>query len=190
MTKPGAFTIAAVVAIAAAVGGDAAFLGAQAPQTQRGSAGHRPIWTEAKWPFPRDLWGSGLAFRCKAADCGSEVNLYLRAKIGFCNCTNTIDDEMVDRVGDLDLFASDRRALGPGRAIGVRWMKGRSRSYALGDPGATMKSALSIAFHDRCDLIVATAAIEKDQPGAHEDGVLEFLNGDLVLRWAEVTLGL
>jgi hypothetical protein len=188
MTKPRAFAMAAT--IAAMVGGYAALLHAQAPQTQRGSAGRQPIWTEAKWPFALDLWGPGLAFRCEAADCGSEVHRYLRAKIGFCNCASAIDDEMVDRVGDVDLLASERGALGPGRAIHVRTMKGRSRAYAVGGRGVTAQSALSIAFHDRCDLVVATAAIGNDQPGELEDIVLQFLNSDLVLRWAEVTLGL
>jgi len=69
-------------------------------------------------------------------------------------------------------------------------MRGRSRGYAVGGRGATAKSALAIAFHDRCDLIVATTAIGGDQPGVQEDAVLEFLKSDLVLRWAEVTLGL
>jgi hypothetical protein len=187
MTKPRAFPIAAAVAIAAMVGGYATFLPAQ---TQHGSAGHRPIWSEIEWPFPLDLWGPGPAFRCKAADCGSEVHLYLRAKIGFCNCPSAIDDEMVERVGDVDLLASERKALAPGRVINVRSMKGRSRGYAVTGRGATAKSALSIALHDRCDLIVATAAIAGDQPGAQEEMVLEFLNSDLVLRWAEKTLGL
>ena len=186
MTKPRAFAIVAAVAIAATVGGYAAFLAAQAPRGV--GAGYRPIWTQVKWPFPLDLWGPGLAFQCKAADCGSEVYLFVRAKVGFCNCTSAIDDEMVDRVGDVDLLASEREVLGPGRAINVRSMKGRSRGYAVG--GATAKSVLSIAFHDRCDLIVATAAIGGDQPGVQEVAVLKFLNSDLVLRWAEVTLGL
>jgi hypothetical protein len=186
MTKPRAFAMVAAFAI----GGGAAFLPAQVPQAQTGSADHRPIWTEIKWPFPPDLWGPGLAFRCKAADCGSEIHLYLRAKIGFCNCTTAIDDDMVDRVGDVDLLASERVAVGPGRAINVRSMKGRSRGYAVGGRDATAKSALSIAFHDRCDLIVATAAIGGDQPGVQESRVLQFLNSDLILRWTEVTLGL
>ena len=42
----------------------------------------RPVWTEVKWPFPIDQWGTGRAFACKAADCGSEVRLYVRAKLG------------------------------------------------------------------------------------------------------------
>jgi hypothetical protein len=190
VTKPLAFAIAVALAIAATVGGYVAFLAARAPQAERVGADRPPIWTQVKWPFAPDLWGPGLAFRCKAADCGSEVYLYLRAKIGFCNCTSAIDDDMVDRVGDVDLLASERGALGPGRAIDVRSMKGRSRGYAVAGRGATAKSALSIAFHDRCDLIVATAAVGGDQPGLQEDAVLEFLNSDLVLRWAEVTLGL
>jgi len=188
-TKPRALSITAAIVIAATAGGYAAFLAAQAPQMRVG-AGHSPIWTEIKWPFPLDLWGPGLAFHCKAADCGNEVRLYLRAKIGFCNCTSTIDDEMVDRVGDIDLLASERMAVGPSRAINVRSMNGRSRGYVVSGRDATVKSALSIAFHDRCDLVVATAAIGNDHPGVPEGLVLQFLNSDLILRWTEVTLGL
>src|SRR5262245_61612160 len=190
MTKPRAFAIAAAVAIAAVVGGYAAFLLAPAPQTQHGSAGKQAIWTEIKWPFPLDLWGPGLAFRCKAADCGSEVHLYLRTKIGFCNCTSTIDDEMVERVGDVDLLAGELAAVGPGRAINVRSMKGRSRGYVVCGRDPTAKSALAIAFHDRCDLVVVTAAIGGNQPGVQEGKVLQFLSSDLIQRWTEVTLGL
>jgi hypothetical protein len=73
------------------------------------------------------------------------VNLYLRAKIGLCNCVSAIDDEEVDRVGDVDLVGGERAELGPGRSIDVRWMKGRSRGYAVGGRGAAAKSALSVA---------------------------------------------
>ena len=190
MTKPRSFLIAVAVAIAAAVGGFAAVLGLQTPQTLRVGADQRPVWAKVKWPFPPDLWGPGLAFRCEAADCGSEVQLYLRAKIGFCSCTTAIDDDMVDRVGDVELLSGERAALGTGRVIDVRSMKGRSRGYAVSGRGAAVKSALSIAFHDRCDLVVATAAFGDDQPGLQERAVIDFLNSDLVLRWAEKTLGL
>jgi hypothetical protein len=190
MTKLRSFLIAAAVAIAAAVGGFAAVLGPQTPQTLRVGADQRPVWDKVKWPFPPDLWGPGLAFRCKAADCGSEVQLYLRAKIGFCSCTTAIDDDMVDRVGDVQLLSGERAALGTGRVIDVRSMKGLSRGYAVSGRGAAVKSALSIAFHERCDLVVATAAIGADQPDLQERAVIEFLNSDLVLRWAEETLGL
>jgi hypothetical protein len=147
-----------------------------------------PVWTEAAWPFPTDLWGKGKAFRCRAEHCGEEVNLYIRAKIGSCGCVTAIDDDDIDRVNDVDLIGSERMALAPGRPIEVRWMKGRSRAYAVSGPAA--KSALAIAFHERCDMIVATAALGTHETAGQEKAVIAFLNSDLVLRWAEVTLGL
>src|SRR5262245_30891936 len=80
----------------------------------------KPQWTEVPWPFAMDQWGKGKAFHCRAEHCGGEVKLYLRAKIGFCGCVAAIDDEEVDRVGDLDLLGQQNVALGRGRQIGVR----------------------------------------------------------------------
>ena len=106
----------------------------------------------ATWPFPIDQWGQGWAYRCKAADCGTEVDLYLRPKIGFCNCqTGVADDAELDRVGDVELFGGESSALGPGRPITVHGMKGRSRGYAVGAPPA--RSVLSFAFNNRCDVV-------------------------------------
>jgi hypothetical protein len=174
-------TVAAFVLVAG-IGGYAVFLAAKPPEA------HRPVWTEGAWPFPIDQWGEGWAFQCKAADCGIDVNLYLRPKIGFCNCqTGVADDAELDRVNDVDLVGSERSALGPGRPITVHWMKGRSRGYRVGTPSA--KPVLSLAFNDRCDVIVATV-VAGDEPVAQEQAVLEFLNGDLVLHWAEAALGL
>src|SRR5580704_14313988 len=63
-----------------------------------------PLWVGEKWPFPIDQWGTGRAFKCGADQCGSEVHLYLRAKIGFCRCAKGVsDDDEIDRVSDLDL---------------------------------------------------------------------------------------
>jgi hypothetical protein len=60
--------------------------------------------------FPVDPWGKGKAFRCRASDCGTEVRLYVRAKIGFCNCTTGVaDDEDVDRMGDLAIVGEASR---------------------------------------------------------------------------------
>jgi hypothetical protein len=90
-----------------------------------------PVWTEIAWPFPNDPWGKGKAFRCRAADCGAEVNVYLRAKIGFCNCTTGVaDDDDVDRMGDLALVG-DASPLGASRPIRIASMEGRSRAYTL-----------------------------------------------------------
>jgi len=169
--------------------GYAAFLAAKPPEdTHRMASRDRPVWTEAAWPFPIDQWGEGWAFQCKAADCGIEINLYLRPKIGFCNCqTGVADDEELDRVNDVDLFSGEKSALGPGRPITVHWMKGRSRGYTVGARSA--KSVLSLAFNSRCDVTVATVVADGD-PVAQEQAVLEFLNGDLVVHRVEEVLGL
>ena len=182
-------TFAAALALIAGIGGCAGFLAAEAPfDWHHLSSRDRPVWTEVVWPFPVDEWGGGWAFQCKAADCGIDVNLYLRPKIGFCNCqAGVADDEELDRVSDLDLVGSDRKALGPGRPITVHWMKGRSRGYKVGAPSA--KSVLTLAFNNRCDVVVATV-VAGDEPVAQEQAVLAFLNGDLVRHWAEAVLGL
>jgi hypothetical protein len=184
----------AAALLAAGIGSTAVFLAAKPPaDTLRLSPGDRGVWTDAAWPFPIDQWGQGWAYQCKAADCGIDVTLYLRPKIGFCNCqTGVADDEELDRVGDVDLFAAESSALGPGQPITVHWMKGRSRGYRVGVPSAgapRAKSVLSLAFNNRCDVIVATV-VAGDKPIAQEQAVLEFLNGDLVLHWAEAVLGI
>ena len=148
-------------------------------------------WTETQWPFPTDQFGRGKAFRCSTADCGTPVTLYVRAKIGFCNCTTGVaDDPELERIGDLELLGGKVVALGDGHPIAVAWMKGRSRPYALTNGNQPGKSALSIGYNDRCDAIVATAVMQHDRPGDVEAAVIQFLNGPTVMRWAEVTLGL
>jgi hypothetical protein len=144
----------------------------------------RPDWTEFRWPFLLDQWGVGRAFVCKPADCGTEVKVYVRPKFGFCNCTTgVVDDEELDRVGDKELIAADAVASGRGRAIEIAWMKGRSRSFESGD--ATRARLLSIAFHDRCDLMVAVATFAPGNQDAVEPVVIAFLNSDRVLRWVK-----
>ena len=150
-----------------------------------------PVWAEAQWPFAMDEWGKGKAFRCQAADCGAEVNLYIRAKIGFCNCTTGVsDDDELNRLSDFNLMGDKLSVLGPGHPIAVAWMKGRSRSYTVAGPLRAGQSALAVAFNDHCDAIVATVVVAHDRPAIIEPSVIEFLNSKTILRWAEVTLGL
>ncbi len=181
--------IAAVAAIVLIAGvGGYVILRAAKPPAAAHRVASRPVWTEAMWPFPIDQWGEGWAYQCKAADCGTDVNLYLRPKLGFCNCqTGVADDAELDRVGDVDIVGSEASPLGPGRPIVVHGMKGRSRGYAVSAPAA--KPVLSLAFNNRCDVVVATV-VAGDEPAAQEQAVLEFLNGDLMLHWAEAVLGL
>ena len=150
-----------------------------------------PVFSEVAWPYPADEWGKGKAFRCEAAHCGVEVNLFIRAKIGFCNCkTGVSDDDELHRLSDFWLMSGKPAVLGPGHPINVAWMKGRSRAYAISGPYQAQNSALAVAFNDRCDAIVATAIIAQDRPAAIEPSVIEFLNSKTVMHWAEVTLGL
>ena len=150
-----------------------------------------PVFTEVQWPFPLDEWGRGKAFRCDSAHCGAEVNLYLRAKIGFCNCTTGVsDDAELERLSDFHLAGPEVAALGAGRPITVAWMKGRSRGYSISGPNPPGKAALSVAFNDRCDAMVAMVVTAHEKPSVIEPAVIEFLNGKTVLHWAEVTLGL
>src|SRR6478609_3108339 len=100
-----------ILAIAAfALGGLAGFyaLLADRPLERGAIAGAvHPVWSEMQWPFPIDQWGKGKAYRCKAADCGTEMTVYLRAKIGFCNCTTGVsDDDELDRISDFDLLGN------------------------------------------------------------------------------------
>ena len=184
-------TLATIAVAASLLGGLAAMslLQTQTGPEQALAAAPQPVWNEVPWPFAMDQWGKGKAFRCSAADCGTEVNLYIRAKIGFCNCsTGVADDEELDRISDFDLVGGQPTALGPGQPITVAWMKGRSRAFSVGKGGRPEKLALSVGFNDRCDAIVATAVHGRAAP--IEPAVLSFLNSKTVLRWAEVTLGL
>src|ERR1700761_9217795 len=80
-------------------------------------------WHEIAWPFPRDGWPAGRAFRCDAAACGTEAELYVRPKIGFCNCdTGVADDDEVDRVADLDLMSERFVPLAAGHVVEVHDM--------------------------------------------------------------------
>ncbi len=149
-----------------------------------------PVWEEAEWPLPQDQWGRGKFFRCRKEVCGGEIRVYIRAKLGFCKCDVGVDDdEELDRIGDVAVFSDHPVALGPGRPVKVAWMKGRSRSFALGHSMLSAPTALSVGFNDHCDAVVATAVSDTGRAAA-ESAVLDFLNGDVVMQWAKVTLGL
>src|SRR5436305_15317954 len=121
--------------------------------------GARPAvagWQEIAWPFPRDGWPAGRAFRCHAALCGEAIELYVRPKIGFCNCDSGVaDDDEVDRVADIDLISARFAAEEPGRVVQLADMPGRMRSYSLHLPDGSRHAALVLAVSRRCDLLLA-----------------------------------
>src|SRR4051812_1409634 len=135
----------------------------------------RPVWAETHWPFPVDPWGKGKAFRCEPVDCGGEVQLYIRPKLGFCNCTNGIADDVdLDRMGDLDLIGGRAMPIGPGRPITVGSMQGRSRVYSVNGSRAAEQTVISAAFNERCDMVTATALIGRSPSAAIELAAVDF----------------
>ena len=150
----------------------------------------RPAWTEVKWPFLLDQWGTGRAFACLPADCGAKIAVYIRPKIGFCNCSTGVSDAAeLERVGDTELVSPQTRPLGPGHAIKVGWMEGLSQAYRVSDAPAAERM-LSIAFNDECDVVVALATLGNGDPTMTEPMVMAFLNSKPMVLWAKKELGL
>src|SRR5450631_968587 len=133
MGKALAFAVA--LAGAGLMAGSVAVFGVRAPADPGTvETTSNPAWIEVKWPFLLDQWGIGKAFTCLPADCGVKVDVYVRPKIGFCNCaTGVSDDAELERVADTDLVSPTAKPLGPGGAVKIGWMSGRSRRYSASD---------------------------------------------------------
>jgi len=100
---------------------------------------------------------------------------------------------LVQTQDHVEIFLKRRnkfQGVGDGRPISVGWMQGRSRPFHVTIPYASPRTALAIAFNDKCDVVVATVVAEESRVPAAENAAMAFLNGDLVLRWAEKELGL
>jgi hypothetical protein len=113
--KPASLAVAIMAGLAAASAGYFALLASRPATKATGNTSiERPVWEEVKWPFAIDQWGTGRAFVCEALDCGTEVKLYVRAKLGSCNCsTGVADDADLDRMSDFDLTATRFRPSAP-----------------------------------------------------------------------------
>ena len=169
----------ALAVVACALSGVAAWVGARPA-----AAG----WREIAWPFPRDGWPAGRAFRCAAASCGDEVELYVRPKIGFCNCDSGVaDDDEVDRVADVDLISERFVALESGRVVQIADMSGRIRNYILRMQDGSEQAAVGIALSRRCDLLVVAAQGKAPGPGLQHIA-LDFLAKENVTRWMTAAL--
>src|SRR6476620_8937160 len=145
--------IAAAMVALGALSGAAAYQHVAPRHHERNGA-----WQEIAWPFPRDGWPAGKAFRCGVAACGAEVEVYVRPKIGFCNCDRGVaDDDEVDRVADLDLLSERFAPRDAGRVVRLADMPARSRAYDLQMRDGARRAAIGIAVSRRCDLLVAVA---------------------------------
>lgn len=144
-------------------------------------------WREIAWPFPRDGWPAGRAFRCNSAACG-EVEVYVRPKIGFCNCDSGVaDDDEVDRVADLDLISERFVPREPGGVIRVADMPGRIRGYDLNMSDGSRHTAVGIAVSRRCDLLVAVAQ-GKGEAVEVRRAALEYLASSEMTRWMNAAM--
>jgi len=182
-----ALAFAVALAGAGLMAGSVAVFGVHAPAPPSPAA---PGWTEVKWPFLLDQWGIGKAFICSPADCGVKVAVYVRPKIGFCNCTTGVsDDGELERVADTDLVSLRTRPAGASRPVKIGWMKGLARPYGVSD-GETSETLLSVAYNNECDVVVAIAALGDGDPAVIEPKVVAFLNSDPMLQWAQKELGL
>lgn len=144
-------------------------------------------WRETRWPFPMDQWGEGRAFRCDASHCGADIALYVRPKIGFCNCTEGVsDDSELDRLSDFDFMAGNTEPRGAGRVVQVAALKGRLRSFGARAGDAP---ALTVALNSKCDALVATAMVSGASAAAAEPAVTRFLGGTEIQGWIARVLG-
>jgi hypothetical protein len=154
----------------------------------RGGAGMAQ-WQEISWPFPRDGWPAGRAFRCESCGEHGGVELYVRPKIGFCNCTTGVaDDDEVDRVADLDLISPRFAPREAGRAVRVGDLSGRSRAYDLAMPDGASHAAIGIALSQRCDLLVAVAQ-GNAAPDELRRAASDHLASHALHRWMMAALG-
>ena len=155
-----------------------------------GNGGEAVLWREISWPFPRDGWPAGRAFRCDACGGGlGGVELYVRPKIGFCNCTTGVaDDDEVDRVADLDLISPQFAPREAGRAVQVAGLSGRSRVYDLAMADGARHAAVGIALSQRCDLLVAVAQ-GAAAPRDLQRAVSDYLASREMHHWMVAALG-
>ena len=138
-------------------------------------------WQEIAWPFPRDAWPAGRAFR------GEGMEVFVRPKLGFCNCTvGVTGDAEVDAVSDVDMLSPAFTAPADGEPVRIAGLLGRARTYRVTVSGGQVTAA-GYALSSKCDLLVAMA--RGSAAGDHRR-VTELLESDLVASWIAAKLGL
>jgi len=140
-------------------------------------------WRPIAWPFPRDAWPVGRAWRRES------LEVYVRPKLGFCgNCdTGVVTDEEVDRVTDLDLLDERFVPMREGDFVRIGRFPGRSRLYRYALRNGALRHAEGIAVSQKCDLVVAVIAgnlaDEQERSSAYR-----FLESATVQGWLDQQL--
>jgi hypothetical protein len=141
--------------------------------------GENTGWRPISWPFPRDGWADGRAWRN-----GDGIEVYVRPKLGFCgNCdTGVVADEEVDRVTDIDLLDERFAAVQAGGPIRIAALAGRARLYRLKMKDGAERLAEAIAVSQKCDLVVAIVVGHvTHEPARH--AAHRFLQSNTVQVW-------
>ena len=137
------------------------------------------VWREVDWPFLRDGWPNGRAFRCDSENCGAELMLYARVKVGFCDCTRGVaDDDDLDRVGDAELVTEKFAPEKAGESAEFAGMTGRARTYRA----ESGPSILVMAGGRNCNAFVGMATAREFTP-ASRDAVKRFLDAPAMSKW-------
>lgn len=143
-------------------------------------------WREIAWPFPVDAWPAGRAFRCDSSKCGSDINLYVRPKIGFCDCYRGVaDDDEIDRVGDVVMISERYVPTSPGIAVTINGMSGRARRFSILAPQQAAFDVFAIALARRCDSIVATAVSNQLITASAQEQIIALLGSKEMKNWIE-----
>jgi hypothetical protein len=146
-------------------------------------AEHGPGWHPIDWPFIRDGFPPGLAWR------NGDLRVYVRPKLGFCgNCdTGVVSDDEVDQVTDIDLLDEHFTPVGPGQRIEVTDLVGRARLYNVATDKGTA-SAWGIAVNYKCDLVVVVAMGKGIEDEAVRKEVHRFIESNTVQVWVNQQL--
>jgi len=173
--------IALALVLAALVGGGG-YMVARVVFTPTPIVDAASAWGEAAWPFLRDAWPAGRAFRCDAAHCGEEVMVYARVKRGMCDCVAGVaDDDDLERVSDAGLLTPRMVPEGPGEATELAGLKTRQRLYRM-EGGA----ALAVLAGGRnCNAFVAMATARHDLGPQAMGAVRTLMATPAMSRWVE-----
>jgi hypothetical protein len=183
MTPARSFGIVLAFGAIGLIAGD----GAATTATSFGAGSGSTMFVEAKWPFGLDQWGRGRAFDCKSSRCGADAKLYVRAKVGFCDCFDHVDEDDVDRLTDFDFIRATAVSLGADRPMWLGGDPARLRAFRLDGPRGSAGQALSVVVARDCQALVALMVLDRDTSPALESAVLDLVTtaspADSALAW-------
>jgi hypothetical protein len=140
-------------------------------------------WRRIAWPFPRDAFPAGRAWR------HDDTEVYIRPKLGFCgNCdTGVVEDSEIDGKSDIDLFDDKFTPVRDGKRIQITDLSGRARLYRIKSKDGRERLAQGIAVSHNCDLIVAVV-VGKVDDDAIAKAAHRFLETNTVQVWLNAAL--